>query len=98
MTRKQFLQKVRELNRTNSKAILERAEKVLSSGCLDLEAYGSDSYLLPKSFMSACCSVMAGQWLPFGKENRATAWEAYQNCRKLLAIAYGEVENIELFI
>jgi len=86
MTRKQFLHKVRELNRTNSKAILERAEKVLSSGCLDLEAYGSDSYLLPKMFMFACCSVMAGQWLPSNV------------CGFGNPLIRAEVENIERFI
>ena len=61
MTRRQFLMKVRQLNRQNSRAILDRAEKVLRSGCLDLET-AEDNYLLPKAFMTAACREMAYQY------------------------------------
>ena len=72
MTKKQFIQKVRRLNRLNSQAILDRAVKALKSGCMDLEA-ADDNYLLPKAFMTAACREMGHQWKPFDKASQKQA-------------------------
>lgn len=79
MTKKQFLQKVRHLNRGNSRAIISRAEKILRTGGLDLGA-AEDNFLLPKAFMAAACRVMARQWEPLNKESQKDA----KNIERLL--------------
>jgi len=69
MTEEQFLKKVRELNRTNSRAILAQAQRVVKEDCLPL-ADADDDYRLPKAFMAAACRIMAWQWRPFTREDQ----------------------------
>jgi hypothetical protein len=66
MTKEQFRAKLAELIQNNNNAILEKAEKILNSGCVDL-ASCEDDYRLPKVFMYAVLQEMVCRWKPLEK-------------------------------
>lgn len=69
MTKEQFFKRVDELIEENDKAIREKAEKILKSGCVDLASY-EDDFRLPKCFMCAFGRFMESGlgWKPHSKE------------------------------
>lgn len=67
MTKNQFRKKCRELKRDVSKLIDAKIEKILESGCLNLEDYDND-YRLPKAFMTAIGNEINFQFKPRTKE------------------------------
>jgi hypothetical protein len=68
ITREQFLEKVGELLPDLNTFIMEKAEKALKSGALDLEKY-EDNYLLPKIFMYAMGKEIKDQYKPYNKKD-----------------------------
>jgi hypothetical protein len=64
MTKKQFIKKVKELHKQTNKTLLEKAEKILKSGCIDLNNFKND-YVLPKIFITAFYNKMSFQYRPF---------------------------------
>ena len=65
MTKEEFLEKVKSmLGEDFENFIMNRAEKVVKSGAINFEDYESDSYLLPKIFMSAIGEEIKFQYAP----------------------------------
>jgi len=61
MTKDQFKERVQELIIENDRMINEKVDKILSSGCVDLDDYEND-FRLPKCFMYAIGKEMQYQW------------------------------------
>jgi hypothetical protein len=71
MTRKQLESKVRNLLVQQDITILEKLEKVIHSGAIELSDYQND-FLLAKIFMTAVDKFMVSQWEPHHKDDLKT--------------------------
>ena len=70
MTKEQFLAKVKEmLDDGFIDFIMQRADKALKSGAINLEDY-EDDCVLPKIFMSAMGEEIKWQYKPFDPKHR----------------------------
>ncbi len=67
MTKTQFRKRTKQLKLSVARLIDDRIEKVIKSGCLDLDAY-EDNYLLPNIFMSAIGKEIEFQFRPPSKK------------------------------
>ncbi|MFX0183346.1 MAG: hypothetical protein ACFE95_09730 [Candidatus Hodarchaeota archaeon] len=63
MTEEQFKSKVKDLKKGVNKLIDNRIEKILQSGCVDLNDY-EDNYILPKMFIYAVAEEIKFQFKP----------------------------------
>ena len=72
MTKRQYMAKVRELVRTQSATIIERAEQLWHSGAIEPSDY-DDDFLLPKAVVHVLDKEMASSWRPFTDEGRELA-------------------------
>ena len=68
MTQKQFRTKAKLLKKEVNRLIDQRIEKALKSGCLPLDNYEKNSFLLPKAFIAAVGSEIEFQFKPLTKE------------------------------
>jgi len=68
MTEKQFLEKINEMLPDLNRLILEKANKVFSSGAIEPLDY-EDDFLLPKIFMSAMGSEIKWKYGHYLKGN-----------------------------
>ncbi len=71
MTKTQFRQKTKSMKKDVNKFIDEKIEKLLVSGCIDLESAEND-FRLPKCFMSAIGHEIKWQYAPHSKEGKET--------------------------
>jgi intein-encoded DNA endonuclease-like protein len=66
MTRESFTQKVNEIMKDINKNMLpDRINKILTSGCIDLEC-AEDNYILPKAFICAFAREIEYQYKTLG--------------------------------
>ena len=70
MTEQQFLEKVKEMLPHLNNLIKCRAKKIIQSGHIDAHKF-SNTFLLPKLFMSAMGKEIAYQYSPLGNEHEA---------------------------
>ena len=72
MTKRQYMKRIRELIRTQNKAIIERAEQLWRSGAFDPQDY-DDDFTLPKAVIHTLDKEMAANWRPWSADSRALA-------------------------
>lgn len=68
MTKTQFRSKVKQLKKEVNRLIDNRTEKILRSGCVDLNDY-ENNFVLPKIFMSAMGDEIKWQLKPLDKNH-----------------------------
>ena len=68
MTEQQFKNKVNDLKDQINKLIDNRIERILQSGCVDLNDF-EDNYILPKIFIYAVAEEIKFQFKPLYKEH-----------------------------
>ncbi len=69
MTQLEVLEKIKYLIEQNNAVMMHKAEKALSSGCVDLESY-EDNFLLPKIIFTALLSDVSEDYMPYGVDAR----------------------------
>jgi len=72
MTKRQFIEKVKELIKVQNKTILEKAELIFELGGINLDNFEND-FLLPKAFMTARDKRLADDWSPLTEESKEIA-------------------------
>jgi hypothetical protein len=67
MTKEQFLGKVKEMLPELNDLIVQKAESISKSGCIDFDDF-EDNFFLPKVFISAMGEMIRDQYRPLSNE------------------------------
>ena len=79
MEKLELLSKVRELNKSFYEDLEKKLDKILESGCIDLQKYEND-FILPKIIFSAILKSESFQFAPMSKEYQ----QEFKNVSKFL--------------
>jgi paraquat-inducible protein B len=69
MTKAQLKSKVKELIKSDKDFILNKIEKAINSGCMDIDG-AENNYQLPKNLLSAIYRDMSRQYMPLNSDKK----------------------------